>query len=563
MKRFVIILLFGLQFSLLNQGFGQNSVGYPVLKENHKLVECIRVLSLIQKSDLKGLDTISIGEIIKDNDLRSGLQDRISSKKNYLITEIHQYNEALEASRLQALIDRATTPEEFERILTGSDLSDEIIRKDLSLEIICKNQNIRIREKDNQYRRFEIPGLIPLTFVKFDKDKNDRLANFYQLQSDFQDSSGIIFNPVYSKRQYVYEMMSGMEQLCYYSNDKKSLNRFLKDKNNISDKSVIRELNKRTMERLKEPDPFDPDEVDYLEGIIRGTITEVSDPETLEHYRSFIHVNNEILKLVFSQALDERKNQILQGNDTLWVALQIVEIQEVVKAIREFDCFSGTGSIVIGHAVTNREARDQFEGEIRRLYHQREEFARLEELARVYDVILGAEWIKTLDTLTIGQQVTDMKTRKEIRQLIIDVRNYLVRKQEIMRMENEIERVEQEIESANTLSDLDEIRIGNLVTDDLLINGWKTKIEEKKLLNKNDDYLVKQSAQRRAILFARNELRKSYSLAAVESIRVPPEITDSSEIQSLENAIQVKKDFLSWQQEIDKEIENYRKTLNN
>jgi hypothetical protein len=276
MKRFVIILLFGLQFSLLNQGLGQNSVGNPVLKENHKLVECIRVLSLIQKSDLKGLDTISIGEIIKDNDLRSGLQERISSKKNYLITEIHQYNEALEASRLQALIDRATTPEEFERILTGSDLSDEIIRKDLSLEIICKNQNIRIREKDNQYRRFEIPGLIPLTFVKFDKDKNDRMANFYQLQSDFQDSSGLIFNPVYSKRQYVYEMMSGMEQLCYYSNDKKSLNRFLKDKNNISDKSVIRELNKRTMERLKEPDPFDPDEESFGERLLSFHILRLS-----------------------------------------------------------------------------------------------------------------------------------------------------------------------------------------------------------------------------------------------------------------------------------------------
>jgi len=405
--------------------------------------------------------------------------------------------------------------------------------------------------------------LIPLTFIKVDQDKNDRLANFYQQQTNVDDSMEIIYNPIYSKRQFVDEMMSGLGELYYYCNDKIALNRFLKNKEKISDKNVMKEMNKMAMQRMKEPDLFDPEEVDNLESIIRGSITEVSDPETLEQYRLFTTVNNAILKMVFYQALNERKNQILHGNDSLWVASQIGEIQEVVDAIKESDYSSGTVDIIIGPEVTNREARNQLEYEIRRLNQQKEEFARLEELARIDDLILMADETKTLDTLTVGPQITDRETREEIGQMIVNVRKYIVRKEELIRMENEIERVEQEIEFANTLSDLNEIRIGNLITDNLLINGWKARIEEKKLLIKNEIYLQNQSFQRDAILFVRNELRKSYSKASAESVRIPPEVTGTTEIQSLQNAIQAKKDFLLWQQGIDREIENYRQRLNN
>jgi len=118
MKNIAIIFLFALQFSWINPVLGQNPV-YPILKENQHWVEFVRVLSLIQKSDLKGLDTISIGQIIANNDERTGLQTRIFSKKNYLLAEIHQYNEALEASRVQELIDRSTSSDDLEKALAG------------------------------------------------------------------------------------------------------------------------------------------------------------------------------------------------------------------------------------------------------------------------------------------------------------------------------------------------------------------------------------------------------------------------------------------------------------
>lgn len=432
-----LIALFSL--ALITNGISQTGRNGEKIREKRELVERIRVLSLILRSDKQGLDTLTIGSSVSDPACREKLSQHQAHTRNYLTTEWALYQEAQEMLRIQQLIDRASRFEEPDKIVRHEELCGNKIGEDLLESARVKKQIILLHNEENQYRIFEIPGLIPPTLFKVDQDKIDREIATDRKKTMLTDSLDQLNQRIWKEEQSVDELINGLNYLML--TDPETLKKQLKKRGEFSDRNV----RKRLLSLIKKEDH----QLDHLVEFEREyhrlqkvqelfrTLSFAENPEELDQIVPDIAGIDDVIEKRLIKYHKQKTEWLTQLNQ-----LQDVESEATRVEVNTERAWTPEtlNQIVIGKQIDDTLLRKGLEKKIRKkvrylsnVEYLKNQLLRRKAMVEFLTQLRKCYFIRSLEKLTIPPEISNQDDIISLKDAVSAKREHFLRQEAIGR----------------------------------------------------------------------------------------------------------------------------------
>ncbi len=520
--------------------------------------QLLKVLSVIEIADIKGLDAITIEAEIADTLLGKDIFNMVEAKKAYLMSELRAFKQAATEARIQNLIYTTNSIAILDIIKIDRQLIEEKDYHDLSQQILWKKQIIERENLESAYESFNLFGT-PL-YLPVNKTINQNLPEEYFTRKEAMEKQLSDFSEkMYLKTNLAREIQQFLGEILYAATQEQ-INE-IKIPKGIRDKKIRTELSRTISEAAHELKILNLGEVEKARNEIVYHLSELLDTNEMDQLMNF-RVKNKYLKEVIDETVQMRKDQVRMNNHEEWIGAQIDKIYNALVFIREDRRGWEDLVITVDPEIRNTGVRSQLIAEVEMISELNRKLRQCNAEWEIYRELAYADNIKAVCNLTVDSTIIDAGSRMEIRKAMEQVTILLCEYKNYQQIGEELTRIDRLIREAYSPQNLQYLQVDSTIRDDSIKQILADRIEQKILLLQHQQYIEKQRSRRTSVVDFFISLRKTFTLQAIGEIKIPVFDDDPECIQWMVNSIEAKKRYFESQMERDKRITALRESLN-
>ncbi|MEI7724111.1 MAG: hypothetical protein WCK09_03355 [Bacteroidota bacterium] len=552
------IFLAGMLFCGLQPATAQNDPDLLVPSSKVQKEQLLHILSFIETADAKGLGTSTIGAEISDTFPGSDIVNQIKEKKEYLESEVYNYNCAAEQARIQNLIFTTSSIAVLDTIIISRKLMDEKDYCDLTQQIFWKKQIIERENLESAYESFNLFGTS--LYLPINKTINENLPEEYFTRKETIEKQLSDFSEkMYLKTNLVREIQQFLGEILYAATPEQINEIQIPD--GIRDKKIRTDLSMIVSEAANSLKILNLGEVEKARNEIVYRLSELPDTNEMDQLMNF-RVRNKYLKEVIDEIVQMRIKQVLTGNNEEWIGTQIDKIYNAMVFIREERGGWGDSVITIDPEIRNAGIRSQLSAEVEMILKLNRKLRQCNAEWEIYRELAYADDARAVSNLPVDSTIMDVSSRIEIRKAVEQVTRLLNDYEQYQQIAQELTRIDQLIREAYTPQSLQHLQVDSMIRDDSIKQILEDRIEQKILLLQNKQYFEKQTSRRSSVFDFFTSLRKIFTLQALDEIKIPVFTDDPECTQWMVNSLETKRRYFESQLERDKKITALRESLN-
>lgn len=545
-------------FCGLQPATAQNDPDLLVPSSKVQKEQLLHILSFIETADAKGLGTSTIGAEISDTFPGSDIVNQIKEKKEYLESEVYNYNCAAEQARIQNLIFTTSSIAVLDTIIISRKLMDEKDYCDLTQQIFWKKQIIERENLESAYESFNLFGTS--LYLPINKTINENLPEEYFTRKETIEKQLSDFSEkMYLKTNLVREIQQFLGEILYAATPEQINEIQIPD--GIRDKKIRTDLSMIVSEAANSLKILNLGEVEKARNEIVYRLSELPDTNEMDQLMNF-RVRNKYLKEVIDEIVQMRIKQVLTGNNEEWIGTQIDKIYNAMVFIREERGGWGDSVITIDPEIRNAGIRSQLSAEVEMILKLNRKLRQCNAEWEIYRELAYADDARAVSNLPVDSTIMDVSSRIEIRKAVEQVTRLLNDYEQYQQIAQELTRIDQLIREAYTPQSLQHLQVDSMIRDDSIKQILEDRIEQKILLLQNKQYFEKQTSRRSSVFDFFTSLRKIFTLQALDEIKIPVFTDDPECTQWMVNSLETKRRYFESQLERDKKITALRESLN-
>lgn len=554
----IAVVLSVLVFFELHQSVAQKNNKFLIPVSKAEKEHYLHLLSIIQRADLKGLDTLTISSEISDKPIGKDIIKQVAEKKDYLESEIYYFNHSVEKERIQSLIYTSNSTFVLDTITINRELIEEKDYHDLCQQISWKKQIIERENLESAYEPFNFFGTPQ--YLHINKTINENLPVYYFTQKEVIEKK---LSEINEKLFLKMEMLKCVQQVLgeiLYSATAAEIYAIVIPEN-VQDKNIRSELSRNISDAAKRLKILDIGEVEKVRNEIVYYLSEIADTNEIENLMNF-KVKNRYLKEVIDETIQMRKNQIRLDTHEEWIGNQIDKIYVTLGSIREKGTSLEDTLIYIDPDIPNAGIIEQLSIEAEKTMKIKRSLLQCEAESEIYKELYYTENANVVKNLSIGSTISDSNCLMKIKKTIEDKIDLLNEQEEYKRIEEELQRIDRLIREANALQNLYDVQINPMIKDDSIKKLLSERIEKKIKLLQHLQYIEKKTASSATLLDFFTLLRKIFTFQALDEIKILISDNDPEGTKIIVQSLEAKRRYFESQLNRDKILVTLRKSLN-
>lgn len=554
----IVVLLTVMVFYELHQSAAQKNNEFLIPVSKAEKEQYLHLLSIIQRADLKSLDTLTISSEISDKPIGKDITKQVAEKKEYLKSEIYSFNCSVEEERIQNLIYTTNSIFVLDTITINRDLIEEKDYIDLTQQITWKKQILEREDLESAYESFNLFGT-PM-YLPVNKTINENLPEEYFTRKEAMEKQLSDFSEkMYLKTDLAREIQQFLGEILYAAT-LEQINE-IEVPEGIMDKNIRTELSITVSEAENRLKTLNLEEVEKIRNEIVYHLSELSNTNEMDQLMNF-RVKNKYLKQVIDETVQMRKDQVRMNNHEEWIGAQIDKIYNALVFIREEWGGKEDSVITVDPEIRNTGIKSQLIAEVEMISELNRKLRQCNAEWGIYRELAYADNTKAVINLMVDSTIMDAGSRMEIRKAMEQVTRLLDEYKDYLQIGEELTRIDQLIREAYTPQSLQHLKIDSLIRNDSIKKILSERIKQKILLLQHRQYIEIQEARRTSLLEFFNLLRKTFTIQALNEIKIPITNNDPEGTQIMVKSVEAKMRYFESQLDRDLRIVGLRQSLN-